>query len=382
MAEATNPIDFSQFVEKHGEGVLDHMNDPSPDSRVADERQTPNPPSSTVEEPLPSSSSDSESDPIPLDDATLKALGLEVSEEPSSENDGDHDGSESDTSPSVDLDSLSQYLGYDRDQLSLKDGKVHVKTKVDGKLADKSLAELVKGYQLEEHTTRKSMELAQQRTEWEAEVAQRKQVFEQQANLALRVLQGQEQEIQQRYSGIPWDTLRSENPAEYSALLADYTREISAARQQQTQIIQEVQQEQQNNHQKQQELLVQHRENEKQKMMEKLQWSEQTAPTNAQNLSRYLVSTLGYNDKELNSIFDHRFVVLADKARRFDEMQDRVAQIKGKKITPKHVVPIGSAPAVTSTGRKKIQNAKNRLAESGSVEDAANLFRQLPGILE
>lgn len=381
MAETAETLDFSQFVEKHGESVLDQMNDSAPESRVADTSKAPPSTSklpSEREDPLPPSQEE-EGEPPTLDDATLQALGFQVEKE---EEDSSDSRSEDDALPSVDLDLLSRHLGYDPDQLSIKEGKVYVKTKVDGELADKSLAELVKGYQLQEHTTRKSMELAQQRAQWEAEVEQRRQAFEQQASLALRVLQKQEQEIQQRYSNIPWDSLRSENPAEYSALLADYNQEMGAVKQQHTQLIQEVQKEQQQNYQAQKDLFVQIRENEKQQMMEKLRWSEQDAPTNVQNLSRYLAKTLGYNDKELNAIFDHRFVVLADKARRFDEMQDRVAQIKGKKITPRHVIPIGSAPAVTSTGRKKIQNAKNRLAQSGSVEDAATLFQQLPGILE
>lgn len=380
MAEATEQFDFSQFVEKHGESVLDNMDDARPESRVADERQTPSPPAPTKEETLPSSSPDSESDPIPLDDATLEALGLEVPKDESS--DEDDDGSESDAAPSVDLDSLSQYLGYDRDQLSIKDGKVHVRTKVDGELADKSLAELVKGYQLEEHTTRKSMELAEQRKKWEEQVQQQQQAFQQQASLALQVLKGQEQEIQQRYNQIPWDEIRVQNPAEYSALVTDYQREMGAIQQRQGQLVQGLQESQKQAAQKHQEIMTRVKEVEKQKMFDALKWSPEEADKQAKNIQHYLAKSLKYTDQELNMIFDHRFVVLADKARRFDEMQERVAELRGKKVTPRHVVPIGSAPSRGSSKRRKIESAKTRLRETGSVEDAANVFKQLPGILD
>lgn len=88
----------------------------------------------------------------------------------------------------------------------------------------------------------------------------------------------------------------------------------------------------------------------------------------AAELTGYLKKS-GFSPAEISQAYDHRAIVLADKARRYDELMAKGAtqQVRG---VPAYVKP-GAAPAAASAGR---QSAENRFLKTGRVEDAAALL--------
>ena len=391
MAETPEPMTMDSFLAKHGEDGLNTLETPIGTPRQADSvAPAPVPPQTpplAEKDSLPDASVDESSEgeetkskltsELTLDQATMEALGLQ----PPAEAGSDAEGTEK---IEVELETLAKYFGADQDLFSLKDGQVQVRTKVDGEVSDKSLSDLLKGYQLQKHTTQKSMELADERKQWEEQRQTQEQQLQQQFALANQLLQTESQEIQKRYAEIDWNKLRAEDPAQYAAFQADYGREMATVQQRQQQLYQAAQQTQQEQATKMQEQYTELRKAELQKLYNAMQWTPETAGEKVKPISQYLVGKAGYTPQQLEHIFDHRFVMLADKARQWDELQGRVKEIREKKVVPIRKTPAGATStegADASAGRRK-QAAMQQLKKSGSVEDAAAVFRQIPGLFE
>ena len=80
-------------------------------------------------------------------------------------------------------------------------------------------------------------------------------------------------------------------------------------------------------------------------------------------LRTYLKSNLKFDDALINGVDDHRFYLLADKARQFDALQTAKASLPAKKIAPTTTVPTvkpGNADAVRSSPRKPSASAPMR----------------------
>jgi hypothetical protein len=84
---------------------------------------------------------------------------------------------------------------------------------------------------------------------------------------------------------------------------------------------------------------------------------------------------LGFSEQELNGITDSRALLALHKAWKYDQMMSKRPEFQAKiKKAPRMVTP-GSAGSVSSKS-SDINNAKKRLAQTGSVRDAASLFEK------
>ncbi|MBI1275374.1 hypothetical protein GC177_05315 [bacterium] len=92
-----------------------------------------------------------------------------------------------------------------------------------------------------------------------------------------------------------------------------------------------------------------------------------------QALAGYL-KTQGYSGEELSNLIDHRALMVADKARRYDELMARketVLKPQAKAATLQKAQGQGSADSAQAESRKK---AFEKLRQSGSLKDAARLI--------
>ena len=94
------------------------------------------------------------------------------------------------------------------------------------------------------------------------------------------------------------------------------------------------------------------------------------------NITTYM-QDVGYSKEELGQLFDHRAVVMADKARKYDALMSRGNEVKQKvKGKPKVLRPgvKKSKGMVAKTTRdKQMSNLRN----SGSIDDAVALLRNI-----
>ena len=82
----------------------------------------------------------------------------------------------------------------------------------------------------------------------------------------------------------------------------------------------------------------------------------------------------GYNDQEIAQMLDHRMMVMARKAFLYDQISSQKPGDKQVKTPPKVAKP---GAAVDTPSSKKVNDAKARLQQTGSRQDAAALFKTM-----
>ena len=241
--------------------------------------------------------------------------------------------------------------------------------KVDGKEIEVPKEELIRGYQREADYTRKTQKLAEERKLVESEFQQVRGEREQYAQV-LGQLQHKLREFEPPEPD--WNRLEVEDPTEYARQWTSHQR-----RQQQKFAVQaeqaRLQQLYQAESQKQiQNVLAQETAVLKEKIPE---WnSPEKAKAEGKALLEY-GQNLGFTEQELNSISDSRALLALHKAWKYDQMMSKRPEFQAKiKKAPK-MVSSGSAGSVSSKS-SDINNAKKRLAQTGSVRDAASLFEK------
>jgi len=241
--------------------------------------------------------------------------------------------------------------------------------KVDGKEIEVPKDELIRGYQREADYTRKTQKLAEERKLVESEF---QQVREERQTYA-QILGQLQQKLQEFEPPEPdWNRLEAEDPTEYARQWTTHQR-----RQQQRYAVQS-----------EQERLNQMRQVEEQKFLQqtmaqeiaslKEKIPEWSSPDKAKAEGMALLDygqKLGFSEQELNTITDSRALLTLHKAWKYDQMMSKRPEFQAKiKKAPKMASP-GSAGSVSSKS-SELNNAKKRLAQTGSVRDAASLFEK------
>lgn len=231
------------------------------------------------------------------------------------------------------------------------------KIKVNGEEVEVTEEELEKGYSRTADYTRKTQQLAEEKA---AVAAERTRYVETLTKLesTLEKLAGKEPD---------WDQLRQEmEPDEFAATYTDWQihkdrlAKLAAERQ-------KVEQEAAVENQKAYEKYL---EQEHQKTLAKIpEWKDAKVAKQEVEEIRQFANSLGFSDEELAGVTDHRLMALLRKGM----LQERAAKSKPavqRQIEKVRVVKPGSAksnrPPVTEVTR-----AKQRLAKTGSVADAA-----------
>lgn len=230
------------------------------------------------------------------------------------------------------------------------------------------LSELIRGYSREADYTRKTQALAEFRRAEEARLdaeAQRVATVYgrklEALELALREMEPQEPD---------WDTLRREDPAEFAAQFAEHQRHRerkAAVQAERARVQQELAEAQERR-------LAAVLETERAKLIEAIpEWQDPAvASEGKKRLADYATRTYGYTPEDLSQVYDHRLMVILDKARRYDELQVKGEGLKGKAKAQQTLTPGGRKSAPRKGGKaRKHRDARNRLVRSGRVEDAA-----------
>lgn len=242
--------------------------------------------------------------------------------------------------------------------------------KVGGQTLEVTLEEALKGYQREADYTRKSMALADERKRIEQEVQTLAQERAQYAQLipALR------QQLEQSAPPEPDESLRHTDPATF--LLQQHDRatwlQRKAAAEAEMQRIGALQQQEMTK--AQQRML----EASSAKLAEVIpDWSDPTKGKALKEDLRAYAKELGFSDEELSQTYDWRAVKALYDGMRGQQLAKRMSAATPPR--PAQRGPKAAAPgsASVSPGRAvEATRAKQRLAQTGRVDDAANYFLQ------
>lgn len=246
---------------------------------------------------------------------------------------------------------------------------------VDGKQITLTKAELAEAYKnglRQGDYTQKTMALAEQRKAAEAEVhkaQQERNAYAQNLQKMAAQLEGAIQQQQQ----IDWNALLDSDPVEFlkQKHLADQRQAALQQNQQQQQLVaQQIQADQA-------EQLKTHLSTQQQELLAKLpEWKDETKAKTERDAIKSYLATQGYEAKDIGAISDHRAVILARKAMRYDEMMAK-AQAAAKKVSnlPTRVERPGVAVDRNPLDGRK--SAMQRLSKTGSIDDATRLFESI-----
>jgi len=241
--------------------------------------------------------------------------------------------------------------------------------KLDGKDIEVDEQELLQGYQRTADYTRKTQELANQRKAAEAELAAIRAEREQYQS----VLPAIQQLLESQMGAQPdWDRLYVEDPIEWvrqRELWRDKVAQVEAVRSEQARLGQLQQAEQAQR-------IQQTLSREQEALLAKLpEWRDaERAKADKAAILEYGVREIGFAPEELNAVYDHRAVVLLRKAMAYDKLMAK--QVKPTNPAPRAIRPGNASPPGQRQATEQTR-ARQRLAKTGRVEDAAAIFKGL-----
>lgn len=181
------------------------------------------------------------------------------------------------------------------------------------------------------------------------------------------------------FEQVPWAELREEDPARWAAQRQEMLETQQKAQGMRAAVQQQIQQYQQQMAQQQQAQKAEILKREREALIRAIPefGNQEQAPAEMQALRTYLAAS-GFTDDEIETAYDHRLVVMARKARMFDESQ------KSADATKKRVVKIAkkmSKPGARQSRSEQRQDVRSqlrgKLKKSGHIADAAALISEL-----
>ena len=80
----------------------------------------------------------------------------------------------------------------------------------------------------------------------------------------------------------------------------------------------------------------------------------------------------GFNDEEIGTMADHRFLMVAKDAMSYQTLKDKRPIVQKKVANAPKVVKSGVAKSSTSSGREQIRNKIGKLRKTGNINDASS----------
>jgi hypothetical protein len=238
--------------------------------------------------------------------------------------------------------------------------------RIDGKEERVPESELIAGYSRTSDYTRKTQALSEQRKKLESETEETARARTEYGQLlpklraALETGMGPEPD---------WNKLRVEDPAKAAVLWQereDMRRKVARVQSEERRVAEE--QERENAVHSEQIAIEQHNE-----LLKKLpEWRDEKVAGAETTLIVKMLTDLGFSPKE-QEIYDHRVLMIARKAAKYDEYVARQKALKPKM----KLVPVLKPGTVVKPSPTKETDALNaRLKRTGSVRDAANLIEK------
>lgn len=242
--------------------------------------------------------------------------------------------------------------------------------KVDGEEYEVTLDELRSGYSRQQHFTKRSQELAEQRKAFEQEAEQVKQYRDYYA----QQLEQLGNQLQQTIPSEPdWTALSQQYEAkELFAMKAEYDKrkeEVARVEQERERIAQQQQAEAQQ--QMQQHLAAQ-----KSEMLERVPAWRDEGRRNKERLEviKYAQDVIGFSEQEIANASDARAIEMLYKAWQYDKLQKDAPAVKKKVQSAPKVAKGGQPKTKAQVKSRQRREAFNRLDKAKSIDAAVNFL--------
>jgi hypothetical protein len=260
----------------------------------------------------------------------------------------------------------------DQDEEVQSDGTVtdilqsKVKTHIDGVEHEITVDEAIKGYQRQQDYTRKTQEVARVRTELTGTIENYKQ--------GLQLINEYFTADVKAFESLEWDKIKTTDPAKWASLKIDFQEaqqrasslQAAFAEASQLQAVQQAEA-------LREQLPVQYN-----KLVEF--FPDYADPVKQKEISSRWSNygqTQGFTAEELNSIIDHRMLVVLDKAAKYDALKDKTQKVIDKKVTnnPKIIKKEGTTNKIEKVDRD-YNTAMETLRTTGSKQAGVEVFKQ------
>ncbi len=240
---------------------------------------------------------------------------------------------------------------------------------VDGSEIEVTQDELINGYSRQQDYTRKTQELANQRKT----IEQQAQELQQRDAIYAQLLPKMEAQLQGELVNEPdWDSLYNDDPIAFvreKQLWDEKKEKLKAAEAENARLAQE-------SYAQQQQLIAQQVQEGQQKILEIIpEWKNaEVAQKEKLAIRDYGINVLGYLPQEMDAIYDYRALLGLRNA----WLNSKTVEATKKKPTQKAPARV-ARPGTTNRPKSAapVKKAKQRLAKSGKVQDAAKVFEQL-----
>lgn len=233
---------------------------------------------------------------------------------------------------------------------------------MDGTEIEVTQSELLKGYSREADYTRKTQALAQEKAQATAALQAEFVQLRQERAHAAQMLHAVQQQLQAEPEP-DWNKLKEEDPLGYLAerdRWRDKRERLQAYTQEQARLAAA-------NDYAEYQSLSQHVESEQAKLLQAIpEWNDAAKSKSERQAIREYARNNGYSDEELSQAYDHRAVIVLRKAMAYDALQAKKPTVVAAKV----MKPTAPVQRTTSD----VTRAKQRLAQTGSVDDAAALL--------
>jgi len=250
---------------------------------------------------------------------------------------------------------------------------------VNGEEQEVTLEELTKGYSRQSDYTRKTQEIANNRKgmetlqqQYNSEISQIQQERQQYLESLNQIISNTASGLD-KFVNVDWNDLKESDPLEY----VTKREEFREAQEQ----VQAMQQEhyvaQQRQSQDIQKFRTKALQEEHGKLVSVLpDWAEPEKQKKIVSEIRSYASGQGFSDEELNSLVDHRSLLVLMKAQKYDKLQK--ADIKSKKLKNKpRVIRAGAGKDKKEDSNRSAKQKMKRLRHTGHVDDAASLLEDM-----
>lgn len=272
---------------------------------------------------------------------------------------------------------LAEATGLEMDAiLGLK-----VQAKIDDKVSEVPLSQILKSYQLEGHLTKEQQKVSEFKKALEYEKETRIKALDEKLKTADAVVVALEKQIMGEFQSVNWLELRQTDPAEYAARKQEYAERYQQIEQLKHGVrgeLQKLEQEGMEEARKTHEKYIQEQASKATEFFPELSNPEKAGVFKSE-LKSYLQSPpYGYSEAEIDSgVVDHRQLVLIQKAMLYDKATKKSDIVKKKVITLPKVLKPGVLKGTKEQSSDKLKALRDKLKKTGKPDDAANLIRHL-----
>ena len=238
---------------------------------------------------------------------------------------------------------------------------------IDGTAYEVTQDELIQGYQRNADYTRKTQELAAEKAQSSDFVERSKKDVEAKLAKLDQLNQAAQAQLQQEYAQVDFEKLYEEDPVE-AARLEHKMRKKNEQLQQVQQQTQQLQMEEFNKYLEEQQ---------KQLSIKLPELNHPEKGSQFKKQMRDYLSSQGFNAQEIDSVYDHRYVMLVRDAMAYRNLQKAKPQIKKKAVNAPKVVKSGVSKSKGQQAAEAKRQQLSRLKKTGKVADAAKIFRSL-----